>query len=229
MDHDITLHPIGWVESVFKEKFGAPRQSGVVPSATGVIHFYPPYDQPDAFAELEGFSHLWVVSQFHLVPDDGGFRPKVRPPKLGGSKKVGVFASRAPFRPNRLCLSVVKLEEVEIEKSAVSLRVSGLDMVDGTPVLDIKPYLPYADARPEAVTAYGLAHNPELIVIPERPEVYDGLSAEDLLLIEQTLRAQPQPAYSAADHQFGVTLAGWNVVWKTQEDRIVITEIKKKN
>lgn len=227
MNEFSNISAIGWVESVFKEKFGTPRQSGVVPSATGTLHFYAPYDQEDAFEGLDGFSHLWVVSVFHLVPEEE-FRPKVRPPKLGGAKKVGVFASRAPYRPNRICLTVVKLEKVMIEKGKVTLKVSGLDLVEGTPILDLKPYLPYADAHPDAVTAYGLPPNIKGIEIVASPESgWDSLSVEEQVLVSQTLQAQPEPAYSRKGQSFGLALGDLNIKWRLDEKKIFIIEIER--
>lgn len=224
----ISINPIGWVDSVFKEKFGTPRQSGVVPSAEGIIHFYPPYDHSDAFEEIEGFSHLWIISQFHLIPEKE-FRAKVRPPKLGGIKKVGVFASRAPYRPNRLCLSVVKLEEVIQEDGKISLRVSGLDLVDQSPIIDVKPYLPYADAHPEALTAFGLPQTVMAKVFPEHEGVFKGLSTKTVTLITETLQAQPEPAYATPEQDFGLTISDYNVSWKKSAEHIIITEVKKKS
>jgi len=225
-DHIIEVSPIGWVESVFKEKFGAPRQSGVVPSAEGRVHFYSPYDVAEAFVELQGFSHLWLITQFHLTPPDESFRPKVRPPKLGGEKKVGVFASRAPYRPNRLCLTKVKLEEVVEIEGKVQLRISGLDLVQGTPVLDVKPYLPYADSEPQATMSFGLppVSTP---VTPEDASVFSGLTEQEITLIEQALQAQPQPAYAKPDQFYGITLGEMNVRWHFCEDDIIVTQVEK--
>ena len=225
-DSSITLSPIGWVESVFKEKFGTPRQSGVVPSASGVLHFYPPYDQEAAFEELEGFSELWLITQFHLIAEEE-FRPRVRPPKLGGEKKVGVFASRSPYRPNRLCLSTVKLDEIFIAKGRVSLAVSGLDLVDGTPILDVKPYLPYADARPQATTSFGLAPVDLISVTPLDDSTYAGIEAGEIKLLTEALQAQPQPAYAKMGQGFGLTLGDLNIRWSLQETGIVVEGIKK--
>ncbi len=224
---DIAVSPIGWVESVFKEKFGTPRQSGVVPSAYGVLHFYAPYDAQEAFEELSGFSHLWVITQFHLIPKED-FRPRVRPPKLGGEKKVGVFASRAPYRPNRLCLSVVKLERIIEEKGKVRLEVSGLDLVQGSPILDVKPYLPYADSIPAATASFGLAREEKIEVIPADDQVFTELSDEEVVLIIEALQAQPQPAYAKENQGFGLFLADLNVRWRLGEGRIIVEQVEKK-
>jgi len=222
----ITVTAIGWIESVFTEKFGTPRQSGVVPSAIGVVHFYSPYDQSEAFVELKGFSHLWLITQFHLISEDEEFRPQVRPPKLGGKKKVGVFASRAPYRPNRLCLTKVKLEEVIERDGKVSLLISGLDLVHGTPLLDLKPYLPYADAEPMATTSFGLV--PEVSSVkPATSSTLSNLPEELIRLIVETLQANPQPAYAKKNQTFGLSLAGYNIRWKLGEEGIIIKEVVK--
>ena len=224
MNNSISVTPIGWVESVFTEKFGTPRQSGVVPSATGVLHFYPPYDQPEAFEELSGFSHLWLITQFHLIPEDAEFRPRVRPPKLGGEKKVGVFASRAPYRPNRLCLTKVRLEGIINESGSVSLKISGLDLVNETPILDVKPYLPYADSSPEVTTSFGLPPQ-DITVEPENDKVFADLTPEHIVLITETLQAQPQPAYAREDQSFGLSLAKLNIRWSMSGKKIVVNEV----
>lgn len=228
MTAPIPIAPIGWVTSVYKEKFGTPRQSGVVPAAEGTLHFHSPYDNPDAFTGLEGFSHIWVLSQFHLIPDED-FRPKVRPPTLGGKQKVGVFASRAPYRPNRICLSVVKLEEVLTIKNKVTLKVSGIDLVDGTPILDVKPYLPYADSYPDAVTAYGSPPVNEREVLPENESVFAQLTKKELSLIVQTLQAHPEPAYAKEGNTYGISLSDFNLRYLALENQIIITKIEKKH
>ncbi len=144
-----SLEPIGYVRSCFREKFGTPRQPGLIPSATGEIVVHPPYHTPHAFTQLEQFSHIWVLFLFHQALRDE-WKPRVRPPRLGGNQSLGVFASRSPFRPNNIGLSPLKLERIEYGERPGRLFVSGIDLLDGTPVLDIKPYVPYADALPEA-------------------------------------------------------------------------------
>ncbi len=228
MENPIPITAIGWVTSVYKEKFGTPRQSGVVPIAEGTLHFYPPYDCSDAFAGLEGFSHIWVISQFHLIQKEE-FRPKVRPPKLGGKKKVGVFASRAPYRPNRICLSAVKLEAVITVKGKVTLKVSGIDLVEGTPILDIKPYLPYADCYSDAATAYRSPSTNEREIIPENETVFSQLTEKELLLITQTLQAHPEPAYAKEGNTYGISLSDFNLRYRALENQIIVTKIEKKH
>ena len=144
----MTVDIIARIHTDLPEKFGVPRQSGLVPQLRGTIVLEPAYRNPDALRGLEGFSHLWLIFQFHRAVREG-WSPTVRPPRLGGNRRMGVFATRSPFRPNNLGLSCVKLEGVRLdEKLGPVIDVSGADLVDGTPILDIKPYLPYADCHP---------------------------------------------------------------------------------
>ena len=150
----MTVDVIAHIRTDLTDKFGVPRQSGLVPELGGTIVLEPPYRNPDALRGLEGFSHLWLIFQFHRAVR-AEWSPTVRPPRLGGNRRMGVFATRSPFRPNAIGLSCVKLEEVRLdEKLGPVLYVSGADLVDGTPILDIKPYLPYADCHPEATGGF---------------------------------------------------------------------------
>lgn len=139
--------PIGVIRSPYKEKFAIPRQPGLICDGGGALELLPPYNQPDAVRGLEGFSHLWVIFVFHQTMD-GGWRPTVRPPRLGGNARVGVFATRSTFRPNPIGMSLVELHGIET-RNGVRLQLGSLDLVDGTPVLDIKPYLPFAESQPQ--------------------------------------------------------------------------------
>ncbi len=140
--------PIGIVRSCFREKFGIPRQPGLAPAARATLELLPPHNQPAAVRGLEDFSHVWLVFVFHGVPASR-WQPTVRPPRLGGNRRLGVFATRSPFRPNPIGLSVVALDRIVTGQGRVALHLSGVDVLDGTPVLDIKPYLPYADRVPD--------------------------------------------------------------------------------
>ena len=157
---DYTMKVIARIHSDFPEKFGIPRQSGLVPALRAKIVFEPEYRNPDALRGIESFSHLWLIWQFSAAVRDT-WSPTVRPPRLGGNERVGVFATRSPFRPNAIGLSCVKLESVQHEDGFGDvLIVSGADLMDGTPIYDIKPYLPYADAHPEALGGCVLAQDP---------------------------------------------------------------------
>ena len=146
--------PIGIVRSCFTEKFGVPRQSGLVSDATGCVEMLPPFDEADVFRGLEGFSHIWLFWHFHAIRADAAWQTTVRPPRLGGNRRIGVFASRSPYRPNPIGLSAVRLERISRDCGRLRLHLRGLDLIDGTPILDIKPYLPYTDAIETARAGY---------------------------------------------------------------------------
>ncbi|RTR01141.1 tRNA (N6-threonylcarbamoyladenosine(37)-N6)-methyltransferase TrmO [Halomonas nitroreducens] len=190
------MTPIGHIASDFPDKFGIPRQPGLAEAARARLVLAPPFDDPLTVRGLEAFSHLWLTFVFHLSPER--WTPLVRPPRLGGNARVGVFASRSTHRPNRLGLSLVELEGIDTQ-GGVSLALRGADLVDGTPVLDIKPYLPWAEARPEARAGFAPAAPPALAVrlappaeatLATRPDG-DSLRA----LIHQVLAQDPRPAY----------------------------------
>ena len=223
--------PIGVIHSCFREKFGIPRQPGLVPAARATLELLPPYNQPAAVHGLDDFSHLWLIFVFHGIPA-GRWQPKVRPPRLGGNRRLGVFATRSPFRPNPIGLSAVRLERVEIDQGQVLLHLAGLDLLDGTPVLDIKPYIPYADAIPEAAGGFA----------PSAPEatlkVEFGLAASEFCavwpeddlreLISQILRQDPRPAYERADpdpQTYSMKLYNLDVRWETRDGAAYVTEI----
>lgn len=222
------MKSIGWVESPYREKFGAPRQSGVVPSGEFILRFHAPFCREEYFRGIEQFSHLWVISRFHLI-EERQQAALVRPPKLGGNEKVGVFASRSPFRPNQLCLSVGKLEKKEYINNEVVLTVSGLDLVEGTPIYDIKPYLEYADRVEEANNGYAQTSDAELAISFSRAteEVFQRLSEKDQQLIKEVLRAQPQPGYRNDETVFGLTLKELNIRWKCSGNELEILQIGK--
>ncbi|WP_390592656.1 tRNA (N6-threonylcarbamoyladenosine(37)-N6)-methyltransferase TrmO [Simiduia litorea] len=206
-----TLQTIGIVHSCFKEKFGVPRQPALAPSACACLELLPPYNQADAVQGLESVSHIWLQFIFHQSPESKS--PKVRPPRLGGNQRIGVFASRSPVRPNALGLSVVKLDRVEIDGAKVLLWLSGVDLVDGTPVVDIKPYLPYVDSVPAARN----------LLAPAAPEPIgvgfaEGVSISPVLaqLIVEVLGQDPRPAYQTPEPNriYGMHLLDFNVQWR---------------
>ena len=221
------IKPVAIIQTDFKEKFGIPRQSGRAPSLTARIVFTPEYRNPDAIRGIEGFSHLWLIFDFSLSHRKD-FSPTVRPPRLGGNQRVGVFASRSPFRPNNLGLSSVKLVGVEEdEKDGAVLIVSGADLLDGTPIYDIKPYLPFADCHPDAVGGYAdqqKDYHLELIF----PERLKSLLPKDKLegLIE-CLRDDPRPSYQNDDREYGMNFAGFEVKFKVANNTLTVTDIIK--
>lgn len=190
------MTPIGVIESDYPDKFGIPRQPGLAPDARASLVLTPPHDDPLAVRGLDTFSHLWLTFVFHQSPER--WTPLVRPPRLGGNARVGVFASRSTHRPNRLGLSLVELVEIDTRRG-VRLGLGGCDLVSGTPILDIKPYLPWAEARPEARAGFA-PEAPPLLPVTFAPEVETTLAkradgASLRALIHQVLAQDPRPAY----------------------------------
>ncbi|CAK9890839.1 MULTISPECIES: tRNA (N6-threonylcarbamoyladenosine(37)-N6)-methyltransferase TrmO [Pseudomonas] len=224
-----SVAPIGHVRSCFKEKFAIPRQPQLAPAARGVLELLPPYDNGEAVAGLEQVSHVWLLFLFHQALEDKP-RLKVRPPRLGGNKSMGVFATRATHRPNGIGQSVVRLEKVE----AGRLWLSGIDLLDGTPVLDIKPYVPYADAVAGAVNQMADAP-PEAIAVSwgdtalAQAHEHALRLAEPLVeLIEQCLAQDPRPAYQVPppERVYGVRFWDVQVRWHyPQADQIRVLEV----
>lgn len=216
---------IGVIRSPYKEKFAVPRQPGLVNSVNGELHLQPPYNQADAVRGLEAFSHLWVIFVFHQTME-GGWRPTVRPPRLGGNARMGVFATRSTFRPNPVGMSLVELKGIVCQKDQVILQLGSLDLVDGTPVIDIKPYLPFAESLPDATASY--AQQAPLAEMPvsftdEIEQQFPALEKRYPLLktfIRDVLAQDPRPAYRKGE-ETGKTYAVWlhdfNVRWRVTE------------
>lgn len=207
-----TVSPIGFVRSCFKEKFAIPRQPQLAPAARGVLELVAPFDRAEAIAGLEQVSHVWLLFLFHQTLEDKP-RLKVRPPRLGGNASIGVFASRATHRPNGIGQSVVRLDKVEPGR----LWLSGIDLLDGTPVLDIKPYVPYADCVPQAHNALADAA-PEAIAVEwagaalEQAQQHALRLGEPLVeLIEQCLAQDPRPAYQMPEPERRYGVQFWDV------------------
>ena len=222
------MKTIAYIKNDFSSKFGVPRQPGLVPEVVSTIVFEPEYRVPEALRGLEGYSHLWVIWQFHQAQRDG-WSPTVRPPRLGGNTRVGVFATRSPFRPNPIGLSVVRLVAVERdERLGTVLRVSGADMVDGTPVLDIKPYLPYADCIPDATGGFTQEVGKRQVRV-ECPEPWLGMvppDKRDALL--GVLRQDPRPAYQHdPERVYGFGFAGLEVRFRVDGDVLTVVGITK--
>lgn len=217
------LTPLGVIQSDYPDKFGVPRQPGLAPAARATLVLAPPFSDPLAVRGLSTFSHLWLTFIFHQTPQNPErFTPLVRPPRLGGNQKVGVFASRSPNRPNRLGLSLVTLEKVDTQ-NGVRLELGGCDLIDQTPVVDIKPYLPWVEARPDARAGFAPAppsevdvvfYPPACALLDQRP---DGASLK--ALIEQVLRQDPRPAYQrhADGRVYGVRLRDVDVRFQAIE------------
>ncbi len=217
---------IARIHTDFPTKFGVPRQSGLVDSLQAQIVFEKPYRNPDAFRGLEGFSHIWLIWQFSEALRTG-WTATVRPPRLGGNQRMGVFATRSPFRPNPIGLSCVRLEKVELNTSrGPILHVSGADLMNGTPIYDIKPYLPFTDSRPDAVggfadAAYG--HSLE-VVFPE--ELLNLVPQEVRRSLIDVLRQDPRPSYqSDPDRIYGVPFHNLDVRFTVSENVLTVCEI----
>ena len=217
----MNMQVIGHVYTCYGEKFGVPRQPGIVPQAWGELVFESEYRNADALRGLEGFSHIWVIFLFHQSVRSN-WKPTVRPPRLGGNERVGVFASRSPFRPNSIGLSVIKLEEIDLNHSdGPVLRLSGVDLVDQTPVLDIKPYISYADAIPDALGGY-VNGVPGCLKVKWLEGSCKSLSDDLKELITATLATDPRPAYQDEDKQYGCLISGYNVRWEVIGNCVLI-------
>ena len=216
---------IGRVMTGFAEKFGVPRQSGIVETRAKII-FEPEYRNPDAFRGIEGYSHLWVVWMFSEAVREK-WSPTVRPPRLGGNKRVGVFATRSPFRPNPIGLSSVKLERLELSREyGPVLHISGADMVNGTPVFDIKPYLAYTDSHPEALGGFtdSVARETLSVVFPE--ELRGKLTEEDAAELTAILAHDPRPSYqNDPERVYGMDYGGVSVRFSVDGRVLTVREL----
>ena len=207
------IRPIARYEGDLKEKFGAPRQAGLVPELEGRVVFEPAYRDPEALRGLEGFSHLWLIWQFSgNLREEGDWSPTVRPPRLGGNVRMGVFATRSPFRPNALGLSCVRLLGLEKDpERGTLLRVGGADLMDGTPIFDVKPYVPYADAHPEALSGFApdAGETLEVLFLPGTEE---KIPAEKRAALRGVLAKDPRPRYqSDPERVYGLRFGERNV------------------
>lgn len=208
------MKPIAHIRTFFPEKFGIPRQSGLVPELKGRIVFEPQFRNPDALRGLEEFSHIWLIWEFSANRRQDTWQPVVRPPRLGGNSHMGVFATRSPYRPNPIGLSCVELESIEYDSSdGPVILVGGVDMMDGTPIYDIKPYIRYADSRPHAVCGYVDELKEKTLKVVISPELTAGITDKSVMpaLIE-TLQLDPRPSYhDDPDRIYGLSFAGYNV------------------
>ena len=222
--------PIAYIRTEFPEKFGIPRQSGLAENLQARIIFEPAYRNPDAVRGLDGFSHRWLIWEFSANRrSKEEWQPTVRPPRLGGNEHMGVFATRSPFRPNPLGLSCVELSRIEIDENlGPVLYVKGADLMDGTPIYDIKPYVKYADARPHVTCGYvdSLPERTLKVMLP--PECSDIIENREIIpALVEVLSLDPRPSYhDDPDRIYGLSFAGYNVRFTVADGMLRVVEIK---
>ena len=227
MENGFFVKPIAYISTDFKEKFGIPRQSGRAPSLEAKIVFTPEFRNAEALREIEGFSHLWLLFDFSLAHKEG-WSPTVRPPRLGGNKRVGVFASRSPFRPNPIGLSCVKLLRVEqTENEGMVLIISGADLLDGTPILDVKPYLPYADSVPNAAAGYAGAHQYDRLEVVFPQELLGKIPSEKQAGLIDCLADDPRPSYQDDGRIYGMRFADFEIKFSVKDGVLTVTSVEQ--
>ncbi len=229
MEETYGITPIARIYTDFPDKFGIPRQSGRVPELTGRIVFEPRFRSPDAVRGMEGYSHLWLIWQFSQNTGNG-WNATVRPPRLGGNTRMGVFATRSPFRPNSLGLSVVKIEDICPESGdGPVITVSGVDMVDGTPIFDIKPYLPHVDAIPEAAGGFAREAEEYGLYVNCSDDLLASIPEEKRQALIGVLREDPRPAYQDDPQRvYGFAFAGYEVRFRVSGGELTVVSIEKK-
>lgn len=226
MPDTIPMKVIAHIHTDFATKFGVPRQSGLVEALRGEIVFTPEYRNPDALRGMEGFSHLWLIWQFSKTVRDQ-WQPTVRPPRLGGNESMGVFATRSPYRPNPIGLSSVRLEGIERRPGLGSvIIVSGADLMDGTPILDIKPYLPYVDCRPDAVGGFTDTVERRTLEVVFPSELLARIPPEKREAVLGVLAQDPRPAYQKdPQRRYGLTFAGYDVRFTVSGEVLTVADV----
>ena len=224
MDH--TIQVIAKIHSDFSTKFGIPRQSGLVDALRSTVVFEPEFRSPEAVRGLEDFSHIWLLWQFSQAVQDS-WSPTVRPPRLGGNRRLGVFATRSPFRPNSIGLSAVRLVGVEPDgRDGPLLHVAGADLLDGTPIYDIKPYVPYADSHPEASGGFTSVVPRQTLAVDCPPQLLEAVPEEKRAALLGVLAEDPRPSYQNDPQRvYGMSFAGMNVRFTVEEDRLIVREV----
>ena len=225
---NVEIQAIARMRSDFATKFGIPRQSGLVEELRSTIVFEPEYRNPDALRGIEAFSHLWVIWQFSAAVRQG-WSPTVRPPRLGGNTRMGVFATRSPFRPNNLGLSSVKLLGVEqTEEYGTVIHVGGADLMDGTPIFDIKPYIPYGDCHPEATGGFTDTAGEFILKVDFPADLLNILPQDKQEAAIGVLSHDPRPSYQRKpDRIYGLTFAGYDIRFQVQADTLTVVEVNK--
>ena len=217
------MKPIAHIRTDFPEKFGIPRQSGLGPGLCGRVVFLPAYRNPDALRGLEGYSHIWLLWEFSEAKRDT-WSPTVRPPRLGGNRRMGVFATRSPFRPNPIGLSCVRLLAIE----GTDLVVEGADLLDGTPIYDIKPYLPYTDAHPEATAGFAGEVFEDRLAVDFPFALLNKLPPEKRESALALLRGDPRPSYQEdAERIYGMPYAGYDIRFQVAGDTLTVVAVER--
>ncbi|OOF59474.1 tRNA (N6-threonylcarbamoyladenosine(37)-N6)-methyltransferase TrmO [Rodentibacter myodis] len=231
--NDLTLTPIAIIHTPYKEKFSVPRQPNLVQDGVGIVELLPPYNSPEAVRGLEQFSHLWLIFQFDQI-QQGKWQPTVRPPRLGGNQRVGVFASRATHRPNPLGLSKVALRKVECIHGKVFLHLGAVDLVDGTPIFDIKPYVAYADSEPNAKSGFAQEKPPTKLKVEFTSKAESAVKKLEekrphlARFIRDVIEQDPRPAYQQgkfSDRIYGISLYDFNVKWRIKAGTVDVVEV----
>ena len=224
---DISIRPIARMRSDFPTKYGIPRQSGLVAELRSTIVFEPEFRNPDTLRGIDGFSHLWIIWQFsEAVRQD--WSPTVRPPRLGGNTRMGVFATRSPFRPNNLGLSCVKLLGIEQTAEGPVIHVAGADLMDGTPIFDIKPYIPYSDSHPEALGGFTDTAEDFLLEVNFPDELLQQLPEEKREAAIGVLSHDPRPSYQRKPGRvYGLTFAGFDIRFIVEDKALTVVSIAK--
>lgn len=230
MSQIVPMKVIAHISTDFATKFGVPRQSGLVPEVKATVVFEPEYRNPDALRGLEGFSHLWLLWHFSEVRQDG-WSPTVRPPRLGGNTRMGVFATRSPYRPNPIGLSSVKLESIEWDTpEGAVIHVSGADLMDGTPILDVKPYLVYTDSHPDAAGGFVTGLSDRTVEVDCPPALLAPLSEEQRAALLGVLAHDPRPTYQHdPDRVYGMAFGGWEVHFTVADGVLQVRDIQPRN
>lgn len=225
---NVNIQVIARMHSDFPTKFGIPRQSGLVEELESTIVFEPEFRKPDALRGIEGFSHLWIIWQFSQAVREE-WSPTVRPPRLGGNTRIGVFATRSPFRPNNLGLSCVKLLGIEeTEKDGTVLHVAGADLMDGTPIFDIKPYIPYSDSFPEAIGGFTDTAADFILAVDFPATLLEILPENKRQAAIGVLSHDPRPSYQRKpDRIYGLTFAGFDIRFTVKDNTLSVHEVRK--
>ena len=224
--NEFKIAPVATIKNGYKEKFGVPRQSGLAPSVESEIVFEKSFKDENMIRGIEAFSHLWLIWGFS--ENVGEWTPTVRPPKLGGNKRTGVFATRSPFRPNSLGLTVVKLNGVKDTPDGKVLLISGADLVNGTPIFDIKPYLPYVDSVPEATGGFSDEHKNEFLKVIFTEETKAVISENEKTELSEILALDPKPSYqNDSERIYGLSYKDLSVKFRCEKDNIYVLKIER--